>query len=134
MTTDQAKQVSKFLHTISDFERLGDHAVNISRVAQELHEKSRAFSDAAQYELNVVEDALKEIVRADCQFFRRRRSEDGSKSRASSESWLVFYVMIWNFATSPDLEMGSAIWEQVLHLMIFWRTTNVFQLTAQILQ
>ena len=62
MTTDQAKQVSKFLHTISDFERLGDHAVNISRVAQELHEKSRAFSDAAQYELNVVEDALKEIV------------------------------------------------------------------------
>ena len=39
MTPEQAKQTSKFLHTISDFERLGDHAVNISRVAQELHEK-----------------------------------------------------------------------------------------------
>ena len=62
MTPDQAKQTSKFLHTISDFERLGDHAVNISRVAQELHEKSRAFSESATYELNVLEKALVEIV------------------------------------------------------------------------
>ena len=30
MSTVQMQQVSKFLHTISDFERLGDHAVNIS--------------------------------------------------------------------------------------------------------
>ena len=62
MTPDQAKQTSKFLHTISDFERLGDHAVNISRVAQELHEKSRTFSESATYELNVLEKALVEIV------------------------------------------------------------------------
>ena len=62
MTPEQAKQTSKFLHTISDFERLGDHAVNISRVAQELHEKSRTFSESATYELNVLEKALVEIV------------------------------------------------------------------------
>ena len=62
MTPDQAKQTSKFLHTISDFERLGDHAVNISRVAQALHEKSRTFSESATYELNVLEKALVEIV------------------------------------------------------------------------
>ena len=62
LTPDQAKQTSKFLHTISDFERLGDHAVNISKVAQELHEKSRTFSDSATYELNVLEGALKEII------------------------------------------------------------------------
>ena len=62
LTPDQAKQASKFLHTISDFERLGDHAVNISKVAQELHEKSRTFSDSATYELNVLEGALKEII------------------------------------------------------------------------
>lgn len=43
LTPEQSKQTAKFLHTISDFERLGDHAVNISRVAQELHEKSRIF-------------------------------------------------------------------------------------------
>ena len=32
-----------FLHTVSDFERLGDHAVNISEVAAELNEKKIAF-------------------------------------------------------------------------------------------
>ena len=62
LTPDQAKQTSKFLHTISDFERLGDHAVNISKVAQELHEKSRTFSEAAKYELDVLEQALVEIT------------------------------------------------------------------------
>lgn len=62
LTPDQAKQASKFLHTISDFERLGDHAVNISKVAQELHEKNRTFSDSAKYELNVLESSLKEII------------------------------------------------------------------------
>ena len=62
LTPEQSKQTAKFLHTISDFERLGDHAVNISRVAQELHEKSRIFSDAAKYELHVLESALKELL------------------------------------------------------------------------
>ena len=71
MTPEQAKQTSKFLHTISDFERLGDHAVNISRVAQELHEKSRTFSESATYELNVLEKALVEIVDLTVKFFCR---------------------------------------------------------------
>ena len=47
MNGSQAKQVSKFLHTVSDFERLGDHAVNISEVAAELNEKKIAFSGCA---------------------------------------------------------------------------------------
>ena len=62
MNGSQAKQVSKFLHTVSDFERLGDHAVNISEVAAELNEKKIAFSDEAQYELDVLENAVKECV------------------------------------------------------------------------
>ena len=41
---------------------IGDHAVNISKVAQELHEKSRTFSEAAKYELDVLEQALVEIT------------------------------------------------------------------------
>lgn len=62
MTISQTKQVSKFLHTISDFERLGDHALNIAKVAEELTEKKVSFSDSALYELGVLEDAVKEIV------------------------------------------------------------------------
>ncbi len=59
----QNKEVSKFLHTISDFERISDHALNISETAKELHEKNVAFSEAAAHELQVLRAAVVEIVR-----------------------------------------------------------------------
>ena len=62
MTENQSKQVSILLHTISDFERLGDHAVNLSKSANELHEKKIGFSDEAVYELGVLSGAVKEIL------------------------------------------------------------------------
>ncbi len=62
MNAAQNKEMSKFLHTIGDFERLGDHAVNISEAAEELYEKKLSFSEEAQYELNVLEKAVQEIL------------------------------------------------------------------------
>lgn len=62
MTENQSKHVSILLHTISDFERLGDHAVNLSRSANELYEKKISFSDEAFYELEVLSGAVKEIL------------------------------------------------------------------------
>ena len=47
MTAKQNAEVSKFLHTISDFERISDHALNIAEGARELHQKNLSFSDAA---------------------------------------------------------------------------------------
>lgn len=62
MTVKQNAEVSKFLHTISDFERISDHALNIAEAAKELHEKNLSFSEAAAYELEVMEAALTEIL------------------------------------------------------------------------
>ncbi len=62
MTENQSKQVSIFLHTISDFERLGDHAVNLSKSANELYEKKISFSDEATSELAVLGGAVREIL------------------------------------------------------------------------
>lgn len=62
MTIQQTKLVSKFLHTISDFERLGDHALNIAKVSAEVNDKKIVFSDEAKYELEVLIAAAKEIV------------------------------------------------------------------------
>lgn len=62
MTENQSKQVSIFLHTISDFERLGDHAVNLSKSANELYEKKISFSDEANSELAVLGGAVREIL------------------------------------------------------------------------
>ena len=62
MTAKQNAEVSKFLHTISDFERISDHALNIAEGAKELHEKNLSFSEAAAHELEVMEAALTEIL------------------------------------------------------------------------
>ena len=58
----QSEEVSKFLHTISDFERISDHAVNISETAHEIHDKEIVFSEAAQRELQVMESAVGEVL------------------------------------------------------------------------
>ena len=55
-------RVSKILHTINDFERLGDHAANLAEAAQELHEKGLSFSDKAKAELAVLQEAIEEIL------------------------------------------------------------------------
>ena len=62
LTTTQSEEVAKFLHTISDFERISDHASNIAEVCREIREKELVFSDAAAHELAVMEAAVTEIV------------------------------------------------------------------------
>ncbi len=58
----QTGDISKFLHTMSDFERISDHALNIAETAQEIHTKKVKFSDAAMNELEVITGAVTEIV------------------------------------------------------------------------
>lgn len=58
----QNEDISKFLHTITDFERISDHARNIGECAQEIYDKKIEFSDAAKRELSVLQSALTEIL------------------------------------------------------------------------
>lgn len=62
LSSGDSQICSKILHAIGDFERLGDHAVNLVRVAREIHEKKVAFSPAAQHELDTISAALNEIL------------------------------------------------------------------------
>ena len=62
LSSAQSEEVSKFLHTISDFERISDHALNISETAKEIHDKNMVFSPAALRELEIMESALREIL------------------------------------------------------------------------
>lgn len=54
--------VSKMLHVIGDFERLGDHAVNLIAVAREIKDKSIVFTEQAKKELTTLMSALHEIM------------------------------------------------------------------------
>ena len=62
LTDKQSDDVSKYLHTLSDFERISDHALNIAEAAQEIHAKNVTFSSAAQKELAVMQGAVNEVV------------------------------------------------------------------------
>ena len=50
------------LKAIGDFERIGDHAVNILESCEELHEKNIEFSEIAKRELDSLSAAVGEIV------------------------------------------------------------------------
>ena len=62
MTVEQNEEVSKYLHTLSDFERISDHALNLAESAKELHDKSLTFSAKAKGELEVLFAAVSQIV------------------------------------------------------------------------
>ena len=62
MTDSDSRRISRILHTIGDFERISDHAVNIKKAAQEMNEKGISFSSEAKIELNVLEEAIKRIL------------------------------------------------------------------------
>jgi phosphate:Na+ symporter len=57
-----SNEIGMFLHMIGDFERISDHAVNLTEVAQEMHDKKLSFSDAAKAEIRVFREALSEIL------------------------------------------------------------------------
>ncbi len=62
LSPEQTEEVAKYLHTISDFERISDHACNVADVCQEIDEKKIEFSKSASHELQVLEGAVTEIL------------------------------------------------------------------------
>lgn len=68
-------QVSKILHTINDFERLGDHAANLVEASQELAEKGLRFSDKALAELAILQEAIGEILNFTTKAYAENDSE-----------------------------------------------------------
>lgn len=58
----QNEIVSKILHTLSDFERISDHALNLAESAQEIHSKELRFSNDAAHEMLVLSSAVSEIL------------------------------------------------------------------------
>lgn len=62
LSGEDSRRISKMLHTIGDFERLGDHAVNLLHTAEEMHNKGITFSAPAAKEMKVLTAAVREIL------------------------------------------------------------------------
>ena len=58
------RELNILLYTISDVERIADHAVSIGKAGEEIYQKDIAFSDAAKKELKVLSKAVQAVVKS----------------------------------------------------------------------
>ena len=62
LTDSDSRIVTELLHGISDFERIGDHAINIVEIAGEMARSGQSFSDNARTDFTTLFAALTEIT------------------------------------------------------------------------
>jgi phosphate:Na+ symporter len=70
LTEKGSQQLSVLLHSIGDFERISDHAINLMEAAKEMNEKELSFSKKAVEELAVYTRAVKDILNTSVQIFK----------------------------------------------------------------
>ena len=63
ISAEDNAQAAKLLKMIGDFERIGDHAVNLLESAEAMKEKALTLTGAAQTELRVLTKAVREILK-----------------------------------------------------------------------
>ncbi len=71
LSEEDTRKSSKILHGINECERIADHALNLARAAEELHEKNIQFSEQAQKEEKNLMDAITKIYHMAFESFRK---------------------------------------------------------------
>ena len=75
LSDHDSRQRFKMQHVIGDFERLGDHAMNLLDSAKEKKEKGYQFSADAALQMNVLKAAIGEILDLTCRAYRENSLE-----------------------------------------------------------
>ena len=70
LTVADNRILNTLLYTVSDIERIADHAVSVGRAALEMEEKKIQFSQQAQAELAVLERAVSDILSRTVESYR----------------------------------------------------------------
>lgn len=127
MDESDSHEATKLLHLIGDFERIGDHALNIVEVAEEIKDSDVKFSAEARTQLSKLYEAVNEIVLLSEQAFesddlevaflvepleqvvddlraeiRRRHIERLQKSECTIEHGLVLSDLLTNLERVSD--------------------------------
>lgn len=85
LNKSQQAHISELLSSVGDFERLGDHAVNLSETAQEIYEKKIVFSSSAKQEMDLLLKAGLEILTLASEAFTQQKKENVKKIDALEE-------------------------------------------------
>ena len=78
ISEDDSSEAAMLLKALNDFERIGDHALNLVESAEEFRSKSLVLTDAAKHELSVLIQAVEDIVSLS---FRAFRNDDLEMAR-----------------------------------------------------
>ncbi len=79
LNSDDNREVNVLLHTIGDFERIGDHACNIHDAAEEIHSKNLQMSETAWGEMAVLESVIQDILDKTLYVFKNNDLEQAMK-------------------------------------------------------
>lgn len=71
LTDIESMTVSKLLHIINEFERIGDYAMNIMECIQTLAENNASFSKEAKFAMQTMFDAVSEIIELATETFEK---------------------------------------------------------------
>ena len=74
-----SKRIAKLLHTIDDFERIGDHAINLALAAKQIEENGTTASLQGRLELLKLTEALSEILAITEEAFTRTDLEKAAR-------------------------------------------------------
>lgn len=59
---DESEKINYYIKCVTEFERIGDHAINLVESAEELEERGVHFSSGANRELGVIREALYQVL------------------------------------------------------------------------
>lgn len=79
LSEKDSEELSMLLHTIGNFERISDHACNLTDAARQMYEKKLEFSDKAKKELDVIQAAVMRIVNISFDSFEKKDEKEAER-------------------------------------------------------
>ena len=122
LSQEESVKVSVLLHTLSDFERMGDYAVNVSECATLLHERNLAFSAQALQELKVLSGAVQETVEKTLHCCRTHQRSDAVQVEPLEEVVDILAAQLKDFHVERikngkcTVEIGAQFLELLINL------------------
>lgn len=76
LTEKDSRKLTMLMHSIGDFERISDHAINLVDAAKEMKKKEQEFSSKATEELEIFSKAINDIVAMSIRVFEQEDVEE----------------------------------------------------------
>ena len=137
LTQTDNRETQKLLHAIGDFERIADHALNISESCGEMHEKGLSFSASALEQLDVIIDValaarvepLEDVVddlRAELKTQHIERLQRGG---CTIELGFIFTDLLTNFERISDhcSNIAAYVIQTAMHTMAMHEYMHVLK-------